>query len=1007
MSTKRVVHHGNSTELKEESMKYAKKLRELRQGITESRVRQNICRILDDYDFENYTEHPVRGGRVDIYMPRHRVVIETKAPGSVSREDKAQVSRYVDRLAKEEWGIFSNDEKLPDFTGILTDGQVWYAWKYHTDTGKEIGQVLDGIRPQNARSLLRKFLFLWDHQPFGKPGIPDNPREEFQSHLDSLRDVYEGLSGPRRAHTDTKLSLWLDMLRTSSMAPTRRSAQERLFVSHTFLVSLAKGVIHTVVAPNRDPSAKDLLGEGFIAWVLDSNKGREWARDFLREINGWDWTRRQGDVLRPLYEAFVDEKDRKSFGEFYTPDWLAQLMVEEVLDDDWCKKAVKSALSAQYDPDALNGVGVLDPACGSGTFLYFAAKRLMESEVMTELGLSHVEKSSAVAKLVNGIDVHPVAAEMARATLMRALRWAPGEGMSFLRIYEGDSLQVRKRGTELFTPDENRILFESPKGRSILLPRSFIYRTDFANLIRRLVETAVAEGDCPEDIVASTDSEEQETIREAHKNLVKIIQNEGDSVWTWYIVNMAGPYQLFQRKVDRIVANPPWVSMAGIQDTARKRALEAFAQNESGIWSGGRNAPHFDIAQLFMKRCRELYLVNPGHNPSAWLVKLAALTSGGWETFRENYHRKILWQSLDLTEAQPFGGGDARRCCVMFEYRKVSLLPAISQIPKAIVRLTEPRIRPKSHMNKEEALRLLFFEAAPQPFPDSPSDYHGFRMGATITPKVLTLVDKTIEITERECTIITAESMHLPWREVQPQQGTFPRKWIKRTLRSQKLFPFTIDSALDSTIIPMDPDGLHLSSAPGRVSPSWCKFDEMYGEYRGQGNSTPQTLISQVDNRKHITVQLKAYREECRGEPTKVVYPTCGDIMRAARMIPSKAIVDSSIYWFIARNEDEAAYLVGVLNSSALTKAFADSRTSGRTFHKNPWRKIPIPQFQSNNNIHGSIAEVTRRAESLATTIINSSNEKNGGGGKLVYLVASENYWTARVSWASSTGWSV
>ena len=984
MSTKRVVHHGNSMELKEESMKYAKKLQELRQGITESRVRQNICRILDDYDFENYTEHPVREGRVDIYMPRHRVVIETKAPGSVSREDKAQVSRYVDRLAKEEWGIFSNDEKLPDFTGILTDGQVWYAWKYHTDTGKEIGQVLDGIRPQNARSLLRKFLLLWDHQPFGKPGISDNPREEFQSYLDGLRDVYEGLSGLRRTHTDTKLSLWLDMLRTSSMAPIRRSAQERLFVSHTFLVSLAKGVIHTVVAPNRDPNAKDLLGEGFIAWVLDSVKGKGWARDFLREINEWDWTRRQGDVLRPLYEAFVDEKDRKSFGEFYTPDWLAQLMVQEVLDDNWCKEAIASALRAQHDPNALNGVGVLDPACGSGTFLYFAVKRLLESKAMEELAVPVSQQSGVVASLVNGIDVHPVAAEMARATLIRALRWNRESDSVSLRIYEGDSLQVPRPDKPMYRPSPTQTAFVSPDGKwEILLPQSFIYRVDFANSVQRLVETAKTGHECPKDIIAIHGTEEQEMILEAHSILTDIIKRAGNSVWTWYIVNMSGPYQLSQRKVNRIVANPPWVSMAGVKVKARKEALIDFADYQLKIWSGGKNAPHFDIAQLFVKRCRELYLKDPDYDPAAWLVKLAARTSGGWKKFRED-HRSKLIQVIDLTDAKPFGGGDARRCCILFECREVLSLSAIRQIREVVVRLIQSGHRPKPHMDWSKASRLLKFETALVPFPSQPSKYYRkkFRQGATVTPMALTIVDQILDETERESKIKTAKSMHPPWKDIGPQTGTFPRNWIRYTLRSQRLLPFAVESELDHAIIPTvkEASGEYVSSAPDRVSESWKIFDEIYREYRGKGKDTPQTLIDRIDYHKGISFQFNEYRGRCRGEPTKVVYPASGDIMRAARMIPSKAIVDSSIYWFIARNEDEAAFLVGVLNSSALTEAFADSRTSGRTFHKNPWRKIPIPKFESDNNTHRSIAEITRRAESLAATVIDSSNEKMGGG---------------------------
>ena len=43
---------------------------------------------------------------------------------------------------------------------------------------------------------------------------------------------------------------------------------------------------------------------------------------------------------------------------------------------------------------------------------------------------------------------------------------------------------------------------------------------------------------------------------------MKIIEDEGNSVWTWYAVNLAGPHQFAERKIDRIVANPPWVKLS-------------------------------------------------------------------------------------------------------------------------------------------------------------------------------------------------------------------------------------------------------------------------------------------------------------------------------------------------------------------------------------------------------------------------------------------------------------
>lgn len=78
-------------------------------------------------------------------------------------------------------------------------------------------------------------------------------------------------------------------------------------------------------------------------------------------------------------------------------------------------------------------------------------------------------------------------------------------------------------------------------------------------------------------------------------------------MWAWYIQNITGPHRLARSKVDRIVANSPWVKMADIQAEKRKRDLQALAQRKDmDLWTGGKQAPHFDIGQLFIKRARQL-----------------------------------------------------------------------------------------------------------------------------------------------------------------------------------------------------------------------------------------------------------------------------------------------------------------------------------------------------------------------------------------------------------------
>ena len=95
-----------------------------------------------------------------------------------------------------------------------------------------------------------------------------------------------------------------------------------------------------------------------------------------------------------LYQELVDPSDRSGLGEFYTPDWLAELILDDI----------------GYKTGSL-----LDPACGSGTFLFCAVRRLRTN------GLEGKKLIEYVMHSIIGLDVHPVAVLMAKANLLLAL----------------------------------------------------------------------------------------------------------------------------------------------------------------------------------------------------------------------------------------------------------------------------------------------------------------------------------------------------------------------------------------------------------------------------------------------------------------------------------------------------------------------------------------------------------------------------------------------------------
>ncbi|MBA4182044.1 MAG: hypothetical protein C0506_15750 [Anaerolinea sp.] len=128
------------------------------------------------------------------------------------------------------------------------------------------------------------------------------------------------------------------------------------------------------------------------------------------------------DVLKGLYESLIDPEQRHDLGEYYTPDWLAARI---------CERAITDPLHQR----------VLDPACGSGTFVFHAVRRFLAAA-----DAARMDNRSALnecGQKVFGIDVHPVAAIIARVTYLLALsdRVRQDRGRINVPIYLGDSLQ--------------------------------------------------------------------------------------------------------------------------------------------------------------------------------------------------------------------------------------------------------------------------------------------------------------------------------------------------------------------------------------------------------------------------------------------------------------------------------------------------------------------------------------------------------------------------------------
>jgi len=138
--------------------------------------------------------------------------------------------------------------------------------------------------------------------------------------------------------------------------------------------------------------------------------------------------------------------ERKETGSYYTPTSLVDCLLDSALDpllDEACAKPThEERIAALFD------ITICDPACGSGHFLVAAARRIAKRVAAAETDESEPPEAEVraalrrvVGRCIYGVDVNPMAAELARVSLwLEALE--PGKPLSYLdqNIRVGNSL---------------------------------------------------------------------------------------------------------------------------------------------------------------------------------------------------------------------------------------------------------------------------------------------------------------------------------------------------------------------------------------------------------------------------------------------------------------------------------------------------------------------------------------------------------------------------------------
>ena len=912
--------------------------------------------------------------RIDVEMGS--TVIEVKKDlrkGKVRAEAVEQLYGYVAKRI---------EQTGQRYVGILTDGAEWEC--YHSRAGKL--ELVTSITVKSVSSDVDEFLVWLEGVLATAQAIAPIAREihmrlgaRSSSHtLDksSLAALYD--ENKKLPSVALKRTLWSRLL-TSALG-TQFDDSDDLFIEHTLLVNSAEIIAHAVLGlPVETLNPASLLTgnkfdesgiygvveRDFFDWVIEVKGGNSFVRSLAKRLARFDWSEVNQDVLKVLYESVIGKETRKRLGEYYTPDWLAYRMVHDV---------VKDPLSER----------VLDPACGSGTFLFHAVRLYIEKA--EEEGKSVSEILDDVTRHVMGLELHPVAVTLARVTYLLAIGRSrlvhPERGPIQIPVYLGDSIQWREQEIDLLSKgsltihaDDNQELFAS----ELRFPDSLLKNAaTFDQLVQELADRAAnrKQGAKVPSLSGTFKRlaipvQDQAMIESTFKVMCGLHDQGRDHIWGYYVRNLARPMWLARpdNRVDVLIGNPPWLAYRHMTPEMQ----ESFRRMSEtrGLWQGATVATHQDLSALFVARSTQLYLKDGGQ--FGLVMPNAAVDREQYSGFRTgdfpdavapiNVKFKPSW---DLRRLRPHFF--PRGASVVFGSRAEhagEMSTAIEvwsgRLPSenATWDLVEGCVE-----RKAGEARLITG--------DVHSPYRArFSQGATFSPRLLFMVDEQksgpLGVTAGRVSVKSSRNANekKPWKQLDSVEGIVESEFIRPLYNGENILPFRITAPIKA-IVPWDStdlltgDSEKIELYPG-LADWWRRTESIWDENR---SSDRLSLIERLNYRNELTKQLPIAN-------LRLVYNKSGMHLAAAVVADKRAVINSGLYWAAVASYEEAHYLCAILNSPVTTEFVRPLMSYGkdeRDIHKHVW-ELPVPDYDPDNEIHVRLSVLGRKAASHAATV--------------------------------------
>lgn len=991
----------------------------------------------------------VKRGHADAYYGNAIIEFE-KSLSATLEEAKHQLCEYVA-------GTWQKEKFPRRILAVASDGVRWIVYRPVLPAGEEPqpeNVLLDELRDFKVAEDTLGAFWLWLTSFLFRPQQLDPTAERFQLDFGSWSPLYrEGMASLKRAWgkvsggSEARLAFdtWQRYLtvtygrltEATTAARDKETSEEiseleSLFLRHTYLASFSRLLIWAALSQGKNADdlrqiAKDVLSgryfhskrlanlvdDDFFHWIRQEHAEKAlaptWER-VLTHLMEYDLSLIREDVLKGVYQQLIDPKDRHDLGEYYTPDWLCERIVHEMLPKHGYK-------------------AVLDPSCGSGSFLRAAATHFLRHNPDG----TENERLREILKNVQGIDIHPVAVTISRATYVLAL----GKLISAARkpinipVYLADSLFLPREVEQ----NLQRNLLESTGGveitfggkkdeRQVVIPDMLIHSPElFDDAISACTSIAQEHANSRKDsrntmerylalnVPDLSSLLEYDKVLDAlwtfTESLAELIREKKNSIWSFIIRNSFRPAMLKQQ-FDYIIGNPPWLSYRFISDPEYQREVKSRAVDMYEI------APHrqklftqMELATVFLAHSMATFARDTAK--LALVMPRAVLNADQHQNLiRRSYSTRAkfaLTGYWDLWDVTPLFNVPA---CVLFAKHSLlngsprEPLPALEWRGKLPGRDVNWDVARPFLKSKEKQARVIYLgsraalSTAPgSPTPSKPSKYlEAFKQGATIVPRSIYFV----RIDELRG---TPKPDHLYWAVTDPEQAAQAKKpyqdvkmsglvegrFVYSTAVSRHLVPFSLVGA-SNVVLPVAEKQGHLAVVTAsqltrqghREFGNWMAEAERIWNSKREDKASKQTLYEWLDYQGKLTSQDLRQRH-------LVLYNHSGMNVAAACFDrdtqKSAFIVDVKLYWAAFSDPDEADYLAAILNSETVNAAIKPFQSVGllgeRDIHKK-LLELPIPEYDPDDLTHRKIAGLGAEARATVANVIVTGEFPAGAG---------------------------